>query len=65
MTKKDLLKRLEPMPDDAVLMAYDPDSEQMEPISGLLHGPANAPVEHSDGVIPEGTYVIELCTDEP
>lgn len=36
MTVRDLIERLKDMNPDAIVRAYDADSEQFEPITGLL-----------------------------
>lgn len=65
MTKAEMLEHLSHFPDDAIIVAFDGDSSQMEHITGFLHGPQQQPFKTSDGEIPPGTYIVEICTDEP
>lgn len=64
MTKKDFLEITKDMPDDAVLLGFNGDSGQIELVTGLLSGPNVGPMQHSDGELPDGTFTIEICTDD-
>lgn len=55
MTKAQLIEMLRPMPDNAIVKAWDPDTEKSEPITGCVHGWDD---EGAD-------YEIDFHTDKP
>lgn len=65
MIKASLIDMLAQLPDDAEIVAWNPDSNQYEPVTGMVHGPQANPYTCSDVTFPRGTIIAELCTDEP
>ena len=51
MKVKALIEMLQKADEDAEVMVYDGDSEQMEPVTGMVYG--------------GGRVTVELYTDEP
>lgn len=64
MTKAGFIEAIRFAPDDAEIIAFNGDSGQMEIVTGLLLGTQRTPFKHTDGEIPSGTYIIEICTDD-
>lgn len=56
MTKAEMIEILtdpaKQIPDDAVLLAFDPEEQRVMPLTGMVYGADYG-----------GSYSVELCTD--